>query len=109
MSVCPLSEGECGNAYPLCLQIRISVVYSMYTSALLFLCLQSLCALDHSLMHVSVAQDRLEKRRCSPTFNHTFTYPSFMVAEQRCSTTSAEMAEYLQVVGEQPSELLVEE
>ena len=32
-----------------------------------------------------------------------------MVAEQRCSTTSAEMAEYLRRVGEQPSELLVEE
>ena len=32
-----------------------------------------------------------------------------MVAEQRCSTTSAEMAEYLQRVGEQPSQLLVEE
>ena len=32
-----------------------------------------------------------------------------MVAEQRCSTTSAEMAGYLQRVGEQPSELLVEE
>ena len=33
-----------------------------------------------------------------------------MVAEQRgCSTASAEMAEYVQRVGEQPSELLVEE
>ena len=32
-----------------------------------------------------------------------------MVAEQRCSVASAEMAEYLQRVGEQPSELQVEE
>ena len=32
-----------------------------------------------------------------------------MVAEHRCSTAFAEMAEYLQRVGEQPSELLVEE
>ena len=32
-----------------------------------------------------------------------------MVAEQRCSMASAEMAEYLQRVGAQPSELLVEE
>ena len=32
-----------------------------------------------------------------------------MVAEQRCSTISAEMAEYMQRVGEQPSELPVEE
>ena len=32
-----------------------------------------------------------------------------MVAEQRCSTTSAEMAEYMQRVREQSSELLIEE
>ena len=32
-----------------------------------------------------------------------------MVAEQRCSTASAEIAEYVQRVGEQPSELRVEE
>ena len=32
-----------------------------------------------------------------------------MVAEQRGSTTSAEMAEYMQRVGEQSSELMVEE
>ena len=36
-------------------------------------------------------------------------YLSHMVAEQRCSTTSAEMAEYMQRVREQSSELLVEE
>ena len=34
---------------------------------------------------------------------------SIMVAEQRCSTTSAETAEYVQRVREQPSELPVEE
>ena len=33
---------------------------------------------------------------------------SYMVAEQRCSTISAEMAEDLQKVGEQPVEFLVE-
>ena len=32
-----------------------------------------------------------------------------MVAELRCSTTSAEMAEYMQRVREQSSELLIEE
>ena len=35
-------------------------------------------------------------------------YISYMVAEQRCSTISAEMAEDLQKVGEQPVEFLVE-
>ena len=35
-------------------------------------------------------------------------YISYMVAEQRCSTISAEMAEDLQKVGGQPVEFLVE-
>ena len=57
MSVCALSEGMCGNPYLLFLHIHILVVYSIYVSAQKFLCLQSLCALDHSLMHASVAQE----------------------------------------------------
>ena len=42
----------CGNPYPIFLHIHISVVYSMYTSAHMFLCLQSLCTCDHSPTHL---------------------------------------------------------
>ena len=52
MSVCALSEGECGNPHPILLHIHITVVYSMYTSAHMFLCLQSLCTCDHSPTHL---------------------------------------------------------
>ena len=38
-------------------------------------------------MHASLAQDRLENKTYSPTFNRTFTYPSFMVAEQPFRST----------------------
>ena len=44
----------CGNPYPIFLHIHILVVYCMYISAHMFPCLQSLCALDHSLMHASL-------------------------------------------------------
>ena len=47
----------CGNPYPIFFHIHISVVYSMYTSAHMFPCLQPLCALDHSLMHALVTQE----------------------------------------------------
>ena len=50
------------------------------------------------------------ERLTKQTFTHQPTYSSHMVVERRgCSTASAEMAEYVQRVGEQPSELLVEE
>ena len=58
-------------------------------------------------MRPSVAQGNL--RTVKHLTVHAHPYPSHMVAEQRCSTTSAEMAEYMQKVGEQSSELLVEE
>ena len=48
---------QCGNPYPKFLHIHILVVYSMYISAHVFPCLQLLCALDHSLMHASLAQE----------------------------------------------------
>ena len=71
MSVCALSEGGCGNPYPISLHIHISVVCSVYISAHMFLCLQSLCALDHSLMHASVAQGNLRFAQKN-TSNHIF-------------------------------------
>ena len=77
MSVCALSEGECGNPYLIFLHIHISVVYNMYTSAHMSLCLQSLCTRHHSPTHLRWLKDRLEKQVICASSNHTFTYPCF--------------------------------
>ena len=53
-----------------------------------------------------MAQDESDRKQ---SFTHTIINVFFMVAEQRCSTTSNEMAEYMQRVREQSSELLIEE
>ena len=51
------AEGRSTHNIPFFCFNLCSLLLSMYTSAHLFLCLQSLCTLDHSLMHASVAQD----------------------------------------------------
>ena len=65
-----------------------------------------LCALVHCTNAPALAQDELSRKHM---YTSTQQHTSHMVAELRgCSTAPADMAEYVQRVGEQLSELLVE-